>query len=225
MKTKRLTMFVGLVTALASGAVIAVEMTLYENPRFSGRRITVRGAVNNFDRGGFNDRASSVSIRSGIWELCTDANYRGECRRLGPGEYEGLGRDLNDSISSVRPIGGYDDRPGPGYRPGPGPGYVPGPGNRPNRYPAGAGGGRGPMIELFERREFGGRSITLRNNTRNFEDIGFNDRADAAIVRGGVWRLCSDARQRGECREFGPGRYNDLGSLGGKVSSAALISR
>jgi hypothetical protein len=81
-----------------------------------------------------------------------------------------------------------------------------------------------PRIELFERRDFGGRSVTLTDGVSDFERIGFNDRADAAIVHGGVWRLCEHADFRGDCRSFGPGRHNDLGSLGGRVSSATLVA-
>ena len=106
-------------------------------------------------------------------------------------------------------------------------GYDGGPVPPPNQglYPPGAGGNGSPSIEVFGRREFGGRSITLTKNAPNFENFGFNDRVDAAIVRRAVWRLCTDARMQGNCRDFGPGRYNDLGVLGGKVSSAAIVGR
>jgi hypothetical protein len=190
---------------LAVSSALAGEITLFESPGFGGRSITLRQAVSNFDRGSFNDRASSMMIRSGNWEVCTDAHFQGRCARFGPGRYESLS-GLNDKISSVREVGG----PGPSY-PGPGgPGY-------------GGGGGGAPRIQLFEDRNFGGRSITLTSNVSDFERLGFNDRADAAIVRGGLWRLCSDARMRGNCRDFPPGRYNDLGPLGGKVSSAMIV--
>jgi hypothetical protein len=39
---------------------------------------------------GFNDRASSLRIESGYWMFCTDANFHGECRTFGPGEYPEL---------------------------------------------------------------------------------------------------------------------------------------
>lgn len=180
--------------SLFTGAAIAGEMTLFEYPDFGGRRVTVRGPVSNFDPTGFNDRAASMIIRDGYWEVCTDAYFRGRCARFGPGEYGSLAPQFSDSISSVREVG---DR--------------------------GVGGGGAPRIELWERREFGGSSITLTSGTPDFERIGFNDRADAAVVYGGVWRLCEHAEQRGQCRDFGPGRYNDLGYLGGKVSSAAIV--
>ena len=211
MQLQRIAKLVGIVVALAATAATAAEITLFEHQNFSGRRMTLRGAVDNLDRTRFNDRASSLMIRSGIWELCSDAYYRGNCRRLGPGQYSGLGPGTNDTISSLRPVRGYGGGP---------PGPVPNPGPFP---PPGAGGGRPPSIQFFERRGFGGGSITLTHNAPNFENFGFNDRAHAAIVRRGVWRLCTDARMRGNCRDFGPGRYNDLGRLGGNVSSAAIL--
>ena len=187
--------------SLFTGAAIAGEMTLFEYPDFGGRRVTVHGPVSNFDPTGFNDRATSMIIRDGYWEVCTNAYFRGRCARFGPGEYSSLAPQLSDSISSVREVG---DR---------GVGGV-----------GAVGGGSSPRIELWERREYGGRSITLVSSTPDFEGIGFNDRADAAVVYGGVWRLCEHAEQRGQCRDFGPGRYNDLGYLGGKVSSAAPVA-
>jgi hypothetical protein len=199
----------------AVSAALAAEITLYEAPNFGGRSITIRSTVANFDRGSFNDRASSVLIRSGLWEVCTDAYFRGQCTRLGPGQYRNLAPVLNNSISSVRPVAAS----GPGPSPGPGPIPGPGPGS-------GAGGGGGPpTIQLFERRGFGGRSITLTRNVADFAGIGFNDQANAAIVRAGVWRLCEHARMQGYCQEYPPGRYNDLGRLGGKLSSVAIIRR
>jgi beta/gamma crystallin len=197
---------IAVASMLAMPCVLAAEITLFEGQNFTGRSITLYREVGNFDRGSFNDRASSMIIRSGMWEVCTDAYFQGRCTRFGPGRYQALG-SLSNSISSVRPAGG----PGPGYGPGPGPGHGPG-----------YGGGR-PSIQLFSSRNFGGQSITLTTTVSDFERLGYNDRADAAIVRGTTWRLCTDARMRGHCRDFPPGRYNDLGRLGGKVSSAMML--
>lgn len=196
------------VLALASiGAAHAAEITLFEDADFQGRSITLRGPVDNFDRNGFNDVASSMIIRSGSWILCTDAYYGGRCSTFGPGRYRQLDRGLADAVSSVRPAG-----------------YAPPPPPRPGPPPPPPQGGPA-SIQLFEQRNFGGRSITLTGNASNFDPLGFNDRADAVIVRGSVWRLCSDAYMRGQCHDFPPGRYNDLGSLGGQVSSAAIVRR
>ena len=185
---------IGLASALTAATAAGADMTLFEFPDFGGRRIVVHGVVANFDQTSFNDRAASIVINSGYWEVCTDAYFRGRCVRLGPGEYRQLGQILSANISSVREVADTN---------------------------AAADSAR---IELWEHREFGGRSITLTSNTPNFDPIGFNDRADAAVVYSGVWRLCSDAELQGNCRDLPPGRYNDLGGLGGKVSSAAIIS-
>jgi hypothetical protein len=54
----------------------------------------------------FNDKASSVRVRDGQWQLCVDANYRGNCVTLGPGEYPTLrAMGVNDRVSSVRGLG------------------------------------------------------------------------------------------------------------------------
>ncbi len=47
-------------------------------------------------------------------------------------------------------------------------------------------------ITLYEYSGFGGRSLTLRGYTPNFEDIGFNDKASSIVVRSGTWQLCND---------------------------------
>ncbi len=188
------------IATLGAAAAMAGEITLFEYPDFAGRRITLRGVVSNFDPNGFNDRAASMVIRDGYWELCSDAYFRGRCATFGPGEYRNLQPALTDTISSAREVGGAQPAPPPPppqARP-PAPGFVE----------------SSPRIELWERREFGGRSIVLTSGAPDFERIGFNDRADAAVVYSGVWRLCEHAGLGGQCREFGPGRYNDLGYLG-----------
>ncbi len=67
----------------------------------------------NLGRTGFNDRASSLRVESGYWIFCSDAEFRGECRTFGPGEYASL-PGLNNTISSGRRISNdypYADRP------------------------------------------------------------------------------------------------------------------
>jgi hypothetical protein len=64
-------------------------------------------------RTGFNDRASSLRVESGYWIFCSDAEFRGECRTFGPGDYATL-PGLNNVISSGRRISNdypYSERP------------------------------------------------------------------------------------------------------------------
>src|SRR4029077_13627570 len=94
--------------------------TLYSGPNLTGRAYVLGDGVNNLD-GRFNDRASSLRVDRGYWIFCSDADFRGECRTFGPGEYPVL-PGLNNSISSGRRIADfypYADRPDwrDGYRP------------------------------------------------------------------------------------------------------------
>ncbi|MCY7386528.1 MAG: beta/gamma crystallin family protein [Burkholderiales bacterium] len=38
----------------------------------------------------------------------------------------------------------------------------------------------------------------------------FNDMVSSLIVNRGRWELCSDARFRGNCKVYGPGRYPNV---------------
>jgi len=91
--------------ALALSTQAAAQVVFYEHDDFAGRSFTVEGQVENFDRSGFNDRASSVVVYRERWEVCTDARFQGTCMVLRPGRYSSLNNlGLNDRISSVRPV-------------------------------------------------------------------------------------------------------------------------
>ena len=77
-----------------------------------------------------------------------------------------------------------------------------------------------PSIQLFDKPEFYGRSITLSDAVRNLDLIGFNDRTQSIVIERGRWLLCSDANLQGQCREYGPGRHPSLPTeLRGRLSS------
>jgi uncharacterized protein YcfJ len=79
------------------------QVTFYEREDFAGRTFTTQKQVGNFERYGFNDRASSVVVDKGQWEVCADAGFNGRCVVLRPGRYPSLAAmHLNDRISSVR---------------------------------------------------------------------------------------------------------------------------
>jgi uncharacterized protein YcfJ len=88
------------------GTHAMAQVTFYEGEDFRGRTFTTGKAVNNLQRNGFNDLASSVIVESGRWEVCEDAAFKGRCMVLRPGNYDSLrGMDLNNRISSVRAVG------------------------------------------------------------------------------------------------------------------------
>ena len=93
------------VTALVLATHAAAQVTFYEGEGFRGRAFSTDKQVENFERIGFNDRASSVVVDGGRWEVCEDARFAGRCVVLRPGSYDSLsGMGMNNRVSSVRPV-------------------------------------------------------------------------------------------------------------------------
>jgi len=92
--------------ALFVSAQAVAQITYYEDANFGGRSFSTEVQVGNFDRFGFNDRASSVVVERGRWEVCENARFGGRCVVLRKGQYASLSAlGMNDRISSVRAIG------------------------------------------------------------------------------------------------------------------------
>ena len=84
----------------------AAQVTFYEHEGFQGRSFTSARSLENLDRYGFNDRASSVVVVRSRWEVCENARFGGRCVVLRPGRYSSLGAmGLNDRVSSMRIVG------------------------------------------------------------------------------------------------------------------------
>lgn len=185
-------------TLLAPLAASAGEITLFEDAGFRGRPVTLRYDTGDLSRMGFNDKASSIIVRSGTWEVCKDANYRGNCRTFGPGRYGSM-PGMNDAISSVREVG----RPGHGG------------GHRPDANGA---------VLLFPDAGMRGRPVRLDREVHDLSRYGFNDRAESLVVNYGRWEFCVDANFRGRCVVMGPGSYGRLhGGLDRRISSVRRV--
>lgn len=185
---------------LCMSTVGAAEITLYEDPGFNGGQLTLRGYTPNIGNTGFNDRASSVVVNSGRWELCTDADFKGYCVTFTQGQYPTIDQRLVDRISSAREVGSNAENRG-SY----------------SEY------GRG-SIELFGQPDFRGRTMRLEQDATTLKGTGFDDRASSVVVNAGTWQLCSDDAYGGMCRTFTPGRYPDLGyGMAKEVSSARMV--
>jgi uncharacterized protein YcfJ len=92
-------------TALALAAQASAQVTFYESEGFRGRTFESAQRIENFQRHGFNDRASSVIVDRGRWEVCEHEQFQGRCTVLRRGNYESLGAmGMNDRISSMRPV-------------------------------------------------------------------------------------------------------------------------
>ena len=191
--------------AFAISTHAAAQITFFEREGFEGRSFTAENQIGNFEQNGFNDRASSVVVLRGRWEICENARFSGRCVILRPGRYPSLAAmNMNNSVSSVRSVARnvrVDD----------------------NRYaPAPAA----PQITFYEREGFTGRSFTAESQVGNFERQGFNDRASSVVVVRDFWEACDDAWFAGRCVVLRPGRYPSLAAMGlnDSVSSVRVVS-
>jgi hypothetical protein len=88
------------------------SIQFFDQPGFRGKPFAVDHDTANFVEKGYNDRASSIIVNEGSWELCADINYGGNCRVFGPGRYADLGPGMNDRLSSARLVRNVNDAPG-----------------------------------------------------------------------------------------------------------------
>jgi hypothetical protein len=228
---KRLIAAAAVLASLAPAA-FAGQLTLFADSDFRGNQLTLSNTVSNLNDLGFNDRTSSIMVRSGTWQLCEHKDFGGYCAELRPGEYRTL-TGFNDKISSVREVGygrrdAGDDRRGDydrrgerearrnddrdGHR-----------GNDGGAYRGDRGRQSGDAVRMFAGPRFEGQPFGLSNTMRTLDDVGFNDRAGSLIIREGSWELCEHADFRGQCVVYGPGRYPFLGELNNRISSMRRV--
>lgn len=192
------------IVGLAIAAAAAAQVTFYSRPDFHGRQFSTDHSVRNMDWVGFNDRASSVVIDGGYWQVCEDAEFSGRCAVLEPGEYGSLANlGLQNAISSVRLVEeqyGRDDRDG-------GRSYV----------AEGYDSHRRPDERLFEARVTSVHAVVGPPERRCWIDRR-EVRGDASVpgaiagaVIGGILG-----------HQIGSGRGRDAATAGGAVAGAAI---
>ncbi len=195
----------------------AGELTLFSHSDFHGRPVTVAGNAANLNDLGFNDRASSMIVKSGRWELCEHVNFGGRCVVVGPGEYRNMDQ-FNNSVSSVREVADYGrrdqgrgdhDRGDRGRRDHDR-------GDRDRR-------DQGPAVELFAGERFRGQALPLDRDSQDLNEFSFNDRAGSVVINEGTWTFCQDVRYRGRCMTLEPGRYENLRGFDNQVSSIKRV--
>lgn len=79
------------------------DVLMFEDAGYQGRVYEVVGDMPDLGVAKFNDKASSIKIVRGQWEICEHANYQGRCSRL-DADQPVLPREWNDAISSIRRI-------------------------------------------------------------------------------------------------------------------------
>ncbi len=163
----------------------------FEQREYAGQSLLLDADTENFAPVGFNDRAVSLIVSGGTWELCTDAGYRGTCRVYTPGRYNDLGAGMAREISSARLLSGAQD---------------------PSLIAANAGDSNNTpgKLVLYDADGFLGRGMSISGNVANLEHSGFNDATQSIVIERGTWELCTDANFRGVCRVLGVGHYRRM---------------
>ncbi|MYN05341.1 hypothetical protein GTP41_24900 [Pseudoduganella sp. DS3] len=213
-----------LASTLLGQAATAGELHLFSREDFRGQRVVIAdGAANNFVDFGFNDRASSLVVRSGTWELCEHKNFQGHCAVFERGEYPDL-RRFNNNFSSAREIERRHER-------GNGHGY--GRDERDERWrderreerreERRYERERGDAVELFNDHNMRGRRVGISRDIRTLREVGFNDNANSMVINYGTWEICEHNDFGGQCRVYGPGRYQDLQDFTDRITSLRRI--
>ena len=199
--------------AVAIAAQASAQVTFYEREGFQGDSFTTRRQIGDFERFGFNDRASSVVVAGESWErweVCENPRFSGRCVVLRPGQYPSLqAMGLNNRISSVQALAREDAPPPVVIAPPVVPGPLP------------------PRVVFYEREDFGGHSVTTQSDVADFNLIGFNDRASSIEVFGGPVEVCQDGGFGGPCAVLRQGQYPSLRAMGldNRISSVRAVER
>jgi uncharacterized protein YcfJ len=93
--------------AFAATAVLATQamaqITFYEHEGYRGRALTYNSAISSLEK---FDRAGSIVVDRGRWEVCERPAFQGRCALLRRGGYESLrGSGIEWRVSSFRPAG------------------------------------------------------------------------------------------------------------------------
>jgi len=196
----------------------AGELTLYSRDDYHGRSQTVRDAVADLEDVRFNDTTQSIRVRSGRWEACEEADFRGDCFLLEAGEYPSLD-DRANKITSLREVrGGWDGHPGRDRGR-----------DRDGRWERDRERGHlpgrslGGELTFYTRDDFAGRSLSVRNASADLRERDFNDTVQSVRVRSGYWEVCEDVGFRGRCRTLEPGDYASLERMSNRISSVREV--
>lgn len=181
--------------ASTAGTANAQEIILYDQPNFQGQSVTINRATSDLSAMRFNDRASSLRVVSGQWELCVDANFSGGCFTY-TGSEGHLGR-YDNLYTALRPL-------------------------TPPPNPNGGRPGGGDSLTLYSGPNYTGRAVTLTDAQPDLVRFGFNDATQSIRYSGrSTWRVCDDANFGAPCMQVNGDLPTIGGGLAGRISSAA----
>lgn len=219
----RLLPLAALCAATLMGAAHAAEVTIYKQPNFSGAALTLKNDANNLATAGFHDQASSIVVKSGKWEFCSQPDFRGDCVTLDRGEYPTLKQALNHRVESVREVSRVAEREKDRVVAG----------NdfgdrrefRERRYSEGAryAYNRYGGVEVFAGPGMRGRGVRVHRDIDTFADTGLDGRISSLVIHEGQWQVCTQPGYEGRCRVLEPGTYDDLGRFDNRIGSMRRV--
>ena len=173
-----------------------VCITVFEDVNFKGGNATFVRDVPSLASRDLDDRISSLRVGPGeFWEVCDDENYRGRCQVVSNTEDDLRRSGWNDRISSMRRVSGSSGSGGSGGGTGGGVGGGGGTGGSGGGF--GGGGGAVGRLELFDDRNFGGKSSALTTDSPRLGSM--SGKADSLRLSG-RWEICDREDFRGSCR-------------------------
>ena len=204
------------IAAPGPGYAAGSRVILFGQPAMQGRSFSIDRTSDNLQRLG--DRAESLEVVGGPWEICSGVGFSGRCVVLRPGTYPTLAGMGFEGVLSARAVR-WDTPIGEQPRNAPAPVAV-----EPPRYVSGLSAAQ---VTFYEHQGMQGQSFTTDRPIGNLERFGFNNRASAAVVAGEPWEVCDGPGFSGRCVVLRPGQYTSLGAMGlnDSVSSARPVSR
>ncbi len=184
--------------ACASGVVAQEDSgpraILYDGQRYSGAPQPVTTDVERLGAMRFDDRASSINIREGVWEICEGPRFEGRCEVLSTSVDDLAEIGLNNAISSIRP---YSDSAA--FRQ--------------------ASAAAAPLT-LYSKKRFGGTQLSVSGDLSDLRAERFNNKARSVEINEGVWALCTRRGFAARC-DFLDRSMDDLDEIGlsGEISS------
>jgi hypothetical protein len=80
----------------------ASDLSIFQHPDFRGRQFMLRADTRDLAVVGYLGAVSSLVVRSGRWEVCSEPDFKGHCAIFPRGEYPTLNGRFNDRVASAR---------------------------------------------------------------------------------------------------------------------------
>lgn len=147
----------------------AAEIRVCEHANMGSPCITLRHGVNDLRDWGMSNRISSFSTNE-PWMMCTQPDFRGQCKIFSRSNTNLDRTPLQDNISSLRPVRGGGDG---GWNEG----------NNGSNWER-------VSISVYPQPNFRGRSWVFSEDIRDLRTIGLSNKISSLRVSGGNWRIC-----------------------------------